>query len=150
MVTTPEDGETRGAGSALRCPPSKLRPPRPHIQLVARETLVEKLLRSSEPLVVVSAPAGSGKTVLLTQWLRAESRPRAWLRLDGNDNDPLVLLRGLVVALDQVLDIDPEILELLRLRSPPLVGRVLPELATAVAGSPPFVHGAGRRSALAE
>ena len=139
MITTPEDGETGGAGSALRCPPSKLRPPRPHVQLVARDAVVEKLLQSSEPLIVVSAPAGSGKTVLLTQWLRFESRPRVWLRLDGNDNDPLVMLRGLAVALDQVLGIDPEILELLQLRSPPLVGRVLPELATAVAGSPPFV-----------
>ena len=111
MTTTPEDGETGGAGSPFRCPPSKLRPPRPHVELVAREALLEKLLQSSEPLVVVSAPAGSGKTVLLTQWLRAESTPGVWLRLDGNDNDPLVLLRGLVVALDQVLGIDPEILE---------------------------------------
>ena len=139
MITTSEDGETGGAGSALRCPPSKLRPPRPHVELVAREALVERLLQSSEPLVVVSAPAGSGKTVLLTQWLRAESSPGAWLRLDGNDNDPLVLLRGLAVALDQVLGIDPEILQLLQLRRPPLVDRILPELATAVAGSPPFV-----------
>ncbi len=104
-----------------------------------RDALVRKLLKSSEPLVLVSAPAGSGKTVTLTQWLRAESRPSAWLRLDGNDNDPLVLLRCLVVALDQVLGIDPEIIQLLQLRNPPLVERVLPGLATAVAGARPFV-----------
>jgi LuxR family maltose regulon positive regulatory protein len=106
---------------------------------VAREALVATLLKSTEPLVLVSAPAGSGKTVTLTQWLRAESRPAIWLRLDGNDNDPLVLLRCLAVALDQVLVLDPEILELLQLCRPPLVERVLPGLAAVVANARPFV-----------
>jgi hypothetical protein len=46
MITKPDDGETGRGGSALRCPPSKLRPPRPHVELVARETLVETLLRT--------------------------------------------------------------------------------------------------------
>ena len=132
MITKPDDGQTggkpsrspgaasragrsgRGEGSSLQCLPSKLRPPRPHVELVARDALVATLLRSSEPLVLVSAPAGSGKTVTLAQWLHAERRPSIWLRLDGNDNDPLVLLRCLAVALDQVLGVDPEILELLR------------------------------------
>ena len=106
---------------------------------MAREALVATLLKSTEPLLLVSAPAGSGKTVTLAQWLRAESRPAIWLRLDGNDNDPLVLLRCLAVALNQVLGVDPEILELLQLRSPPLVERVLPGLAATVAGARPFV-----------
>ena len=150
MITTPEDGETGGAGSALRCPPSKLRPPRPHVQLVARDAVVEKLLQSSEPLVVVSAPAGSGKTVLLTQWLGAENSPGAWLRLDGNDNDPLVLLRGLAVALDQVLGIDPEILELLQLRQSS-AGRAGPAGARDGRGRLATVRdGAGRRATRAE
>ena len=129
----------RGAAPGLHCLPSKLRPPRPHVELVAREALVATLLKSTTPLVLVSAPAGSGKTVTLTQWLRSERRPAIWLRLDGNDNDPLVLLRCLAVALDPVLGVDPKILELLQLRSPPLVERVLPGLATAVAGARPFV-----------
>ena len=129
----------RERAGGFQCLPSKLRPPRPHVELVAREALVATLLKSTEPLVLVSAPAGSGKTVTLTQWLRAERRPAIWLRLDGNDNDPLVLLRCLAVALDQALGVDPEILELLQLRSPPLVERVLPGLAAAVAGARPFV-----------
>jgi len=157
MVTKPDDGKarvkpSRSAGAAararasgraqgapLRCPPAKLRPPRPHLELVARAALVATLLKSTEPLVLVSAPAGSGKTVTLTQWLRAEGRPGVWLRLDGNDNDPLVLLRCLAVALDQVLGVEPEVLELLQLRRPPLVERVLPGLAATVAGARPFV-----------
>ena len=123
----------------LRCPPSKLRPPRPHVELIARATLVATLLRSTELLVLVSAPAGSGKTVTLTQWLQAEDRPAIWLRLDGNDNDPIMFLRCLAVALDQVLGVDPEVLELLQLRSPPLTERILPGLTAAVAGARPFV-----------
>jgi LuxR family maltose regulon positive regulatory protein len=128
-----------GVGSILQCPPSKLRPPRPHVELVAREALVGRLLGSREPLVLVSAPAGSGKTVSLTQWLGAESRPGVWLRLDGGDNDPLVLLRHLAVALDRALDVDPEVLCLLQRSRPPLADRVLPGLATAVNGARPFV-----------
>jgi len=89
--------------------------------------------------VLVSAPAGSGKTVTLTQWLRAETRPAVWLRLDGADNDPLMLLRCLTVALDQVLALDPELFELLALRRPPLVERVLPGIAAVVTVAPPFV-----------
>ena len=129
----------RAESSPLRCLPSKLRPPRPHVELVTRDALVATLLKSTEPLVLVSAPAGSGKTVTLAQWLHAERRPSIWLRLDGNDNDPLVLLRCLAVALDQVLGVDPEILESLHLRSPPLVERVLPGLAATVAGARAFV-----------
>jgi LuxR family maltose regulon positive regulatory protein len=128
-----------GAGSTLQCPPSKLRPPRPHVELVVRAALVERMLASREPLVLVSAPAGSGKTVSLTQWLGVESRPAAWLRLDGGDNDPLVLLRHLAVALDRALDVDPEILRLLQRSRPPLADRVLPGLATAVNDAQPFV-----------
>ena len=130
---------TRGAAPAFGCLPSKLRPPRPHIELVAREALVAKLLKSTEPLVLVSAPAGSGKTVLLTQWLAADSRPAVWLRLDGGDNDPLLLLRCLAVALDELLGLEPELLDLLQLRDPPLAERVLPGLAAAVVEARPFV-----------
>ena len=96
-------------------------------------------MKSTEPLVLVSAPAGSGKTVTLTQWLRAEDRPGIWLRLDGNDNDPIVFLRCIAVALDQARWVEPEILELLQLRSPQLVDVVLPGLAATVAGARPFV-----------
>ena len=81
---------------------------------------------------------------------RAESRPAIWLRLDGNDNDPLVLLRCLAVALDQALGVDPEILELLQLRSPPLVERVLPGLGGGGGRRAAVRARAGRRPARAE
>ena len=139
LRTSSRARRARGPAAALQCLPSKLRPPRPHVELVAREAVVTTLSASTEPLVLVSAPAGSGKTVALTQWLQVESRPMIWLRLDEGDNDPLVLLRCLAVALDRELAVDPEILELLQLTRPPLGDRVLPGLAAAVAGAPPFV-----------
>jgi LuxR family maltose regulon positive regulatory protein len=129
----------RAPGITFPCLPSKLRPPRPHVALVRRAKLIATLLESTEPLVLVSAPAGAGKTVALTQWVQAQSRPVAWLRLDQRDNDPLLLLRCLATALDRSLGIDPELLELLQRAEPPLVDRFLPGLAETIAAAGPFV-----------
>ena len=72
--------------------------------------LVDRLLASHHvPVVCVVAPAGYGKTTLLSQW--AEQRGRtAWVSLDERDNDPEILLACAAAALDQVEAIDPELL----------------------------------------
>ena len=51
-------------------------------------------------LVLVCAPAGSGKTALLADWARCGRRPVAWLSLDAGDNDPARFWRHAVAALD--------------------------------------------------
>ena len=51
-------------------------------------------------LVLVCAPAGSGKTALLADWARRGRRPVAWLSLDAGDNDPARFWRHAVAALD--------------------------------------------------
>lgn len=56
--------------------------------IVHRPRLVDRLESSREPLTLVSAPAGSGKSVLVADWLTSTSRPAAWLSLDTMDNDP--------------------------------------------------------------
>src|SRR5580693_5147139 len=53
-------------------------------------------------MVLVCAPAGYGKTVLLADWARAGQRPVAWLSLDPGDNDPARFWRHAVAALDRV------------------------------------------------
>jgi hypothetical protein len=53
-------------------------------------------------LILVCAPAGFGKTALLTDWSRRGSRPVAWLSLDAGDNDPARFWRHAVAALDRV------------------------------------------------
>jgi len=96
---------------------SKLRAPPPRRQLVPRERLVDQLRTdpSTMPrLVLVSAPAGFGKTTLLTQWLtpgRAEdptqhrtppARRVGWLSLDPADAELRTFLTHLVAALQAV------------------------------------------------
>ena len=54
------------------------------------------------PLTLLSAPAGFGKTTLLTQWLEGLGRPVAWLSLDAVESDPTQFLVYLVAALQTV------------------------------------------------
>jgi LuxR family transcriptional regulator, maltose regulon positive regulatory protein len=51
-------------------------------------------------VILVCAPAGYGKTVLLADWARGSGRPVAWLSLDAGDNDPARFWRHAVAALD--------------------------------------------------
>ncbi len=74
--------------------------------LVPRPRLSERLDRGSAlKLVLVSAPAGFGKTTLLTQWLAAGpagpggQRRAAWLSLDRADNDPVSFWAYVIAAL---------------------------------------------------
>lgn len=55
---------------------------------VGRERLMERLTpRSARKLVLISAPAGYGKTTLISQWLHTHERTFCWLSLDEHDND---------------------------------------------------------------
>ena len=50
--------------------------------------------------MLVSTPAGFGKTSLLGEWVRQGERPRSWLSLDEGDNDPARFWRHVAAALD--------------------------------------------------
>jgi LuxR family maltose regulon positive regulatory protein len=79
---------------------TKLYIPRWRPGLVARPRLLERLERGAEgKLTLVSAPAGFGKTTLVSEWLAARERPVAWLSLDAADSDPARFLAYLVAAL---------------------------------------------------
>ena len=81
---------------------TKLHVPRLRRALVARTRLSERLSRGTESaLTLVSAPAGFGKTTLLTGWLAAapaDRRSAAWLSLDQPDNDPARFWTYLIAA----------------------------------------------------
>jgi LuxR family maltose regulon positive regulatory protein len=95
---------------------TRLSPPRPRSHLVSRSRLIERLQQSMEcALTLISAPAGFGKTTLLTQWLAERSMPVAWLSLEPGDNDPARFLTSLIAALQtHYPDLDMNILALLQ------------------------------------
>jgi LuxR family maltose regulon positive regulatory protein len=71
---------------------TKLHVPQPPERLVARPELVARLLSGHRrKLTLICAPAGWGKTVLLTQWHASpeETRPFAWVSLERGDSDPV-------------------------------------------------------------
>jgi len=74
---------------------TKLALPRPHSSLVARDHLLARLDEGLEhKLILASAPAGYGKSTLMSQWIASRSRrpegfPAAWVSLDAGDNDPV-------------------------------------------------------------
>jgi LuxR family transcriptional regulator, maltose regulon positive regulatory protein len=92
---------------------TKLYAPPPRRDLVARPRLLAKLgqaISPEMPLTLVSAPAGFGKTTLVSEWLAARAQtepepamPAAWLTLDDSDNDPIRFWRYVDAAL-QTLD----------------------------------------------
>jgi LuxR family maltose regulon positive regulatory protein len=81
---------------------TKLHLPRPRPGFVPRPRLAVALGEGlARRLILVCAPAGSGKTVMLADWARSASRPVAWLSLDAADNDPVRFWRHVVAALDR-------------------------------------------------
>jgi LuxR family transcriptional regulator, maltose regulon positive regulatory protein len=80
--------------------PTKLYTPPPPPKTVARPRLIEMLNEGlHRRLTPVSAPAGFGKTTLLSAWTVASDLPVAWLSLDEGDSDPARFLTYLIAAL---------------------------------------------------
>ncbi|HMQ61213.1 MAG TPA: LuxR C-terminal-related transcriptional regulator [Flavilitoribacter sp.] len=53
-------------------------------------------------LTLISAPAGFGKSTLVSEWISGCGRPAAWLSLDGRDSDPIRFMTYLIAALQTV------------------------------------------------
>lgn len=82
--------------------------------VIARPSVIAKLTEASGGLVVVTAPAGYGKTTAVALWDESDPRVFAWVRLDHLDNDPAHLLLHLATAMSQVSRVDPRVLHYLR------------------------------------
>ena len=79
-------------------PKTKFRQPLLRQSLVPRPRLTE-IFTAECPLTVVSAPAGSGKTTLVLEWLASDKSRVAWFSLDPDDNDPIRFIHGFITAL---------------------------------------------------
>ena len=81
---------------------TKLYVPRLRPSFISRPQLSETLnvgLQAGCKLTLISAPAGFGKTTLVTEWLAGCARPSAWLSLDERDSDLPRFLTYLIAAL---------------------------------------------------
>ena len=123
---------------AFRITGSKLCRPPTRADAVYRRRLVELLLRETAPLILVSAPSGSGKTIAVSQWIEADARPSAWLQLDRGDNDPVTLLQYLARVLEDVAPVPAAVYSWLRLSRPPVAEAIVPALVFAAAAAPPL------------
>jgi LuxR family maltose regulon positive regulatory protein len=79
--------------------------PRPTPDLLPRPHLIDWLEHQIDKrIILISAPAGYGKTTLLADFLTASDRPFAWYQLDASDSDPTVFLTYLIEALRRMKD----------------------------------------------
>ena len=132
MGSTPEQEAT---SLSFDLSASKFRRPAARLGIVARSALVDQLAMASEPVISVVAPPGYGKTTLLAQWATRVSSRVAWVSCDDADNDPVVLLSALAVALNGIQPIDQTVFAALVSSGAGITS--VPRLVSAVAG----IHG---------
>jgi LuxR family transcriptional regulator, maltose regulon positive regulatory protein len=79
---------------------TKLTIPQRRQAIVSRPRLIERLNAGIDgKVILISAPAGFGKTTLITEWISYIGRPVAWLSLNESDNDPALFMEYLLAAL---------------------------------------------------
>ena len=127
------DGRSqRAGGSAFDLVASKLGRPPIRPGTVRRSSLIDRLAGDGpRPIVSVVAPAGYGKTTLLSQWAERNGQAFAWVSVDEADNDAKVLLRYVAAALDTVEPIDERVFDALASPVSSVPGSVVPRLGSA-------------------
>jgi LuxR family maltose regulon positive regulatory protein len=80
---------------------TKTQSPVPRSAHVPRPRLLRRLDEAADSaLTLVCTPPGFGKTALLAEWARHDTRPVAWLSLDSDDRDPIRFWRYVAAALE--------------------------------------------------
>jgi LuxR family transcriptional regulator, maltose regulon positive regulatory protein len=118
---------------------SRLRPPDPHPDELARPRLLSRLDAYDEPVVLLAAPSGSGKTVLLSQWVRSTGKRCAWVSLGPTRAGLCDVWSAILQALEPLCDDKRQIT--LRDRTDPqiLLNRVIPGLLNKLSGAESLV-----------
>ena len=117
---------------------TKLYIPPHRVNVVLRPRLTERLNEGlHRKLTLVSAPAGFGKTTLVSEWIASYARPVAWLSLDEGDNDPVRFISYLVAALQTIkAGIGKGLLAALQSPQPPAIESVLTFLLNEITTIP--------------
>jgi LuxR family maltose regulon positive regulatory protein len=93
---------------------------------------VDQLEQSSASVVVVCAPSGYGKSVLVGQWAEQDPRPFPTVILGAEHNDSALLLASIIAALDPVEPVPTEVEAALANPQPSMERVVLPRLRRAL------------------
>ena len=108
---------------------TKLYIPSPRAKVVIRPRLIEQLnngLASGRKLTIISAPAGFGKTTLVSDWVASCDRLVAWLSLEEGDSDPTRFFIYLISALQTITpNIGEKLLGILQSPQPPPIEAIL-------------------------
>ena len=117
---------------------TKLYIPRPRPNVVSRPHLLERLNEGlHRKLTLIAAPAGFGKTTLVSEWVAFIERPTAWLSLDEGENDPTRFLAYLVAALQTIAPtIGEGVLGVLQSPQPPPPEAILTALLNEITTLP--------------
>jgi len=121
-------------------------------KLVSRPRLIDQLntcIYSGRKLILISAPAGFGKTILVSHWVenlpdedKIDGQPIrvAWLSLDEDDNDPVRFMSYFISALHQNKDFEADLgqgaLSMLQSPQPPSANTILISLINELAVIP--------------
>ena len=115
--------------------------PSTQANLVSRPRLSVRLDEIHQPqcrLLLISAPAGSGKSTLVASWASDQKIPTAWLSLDAEDNDLIRFWTYVIFAIQtRLAGACQALLEELRANQPPAMADLLPRLINALAELPP-------------
>ncbi len=108
---------------------TKIHIPPAHPLLVSRPRLIEQLREGLKyNLILISAPAGFGKTTLMGEWIRTGQTQinTAWFSIDKEDNDPVRFWDYFITAVQSIQpNCGKDVLPLLRSSPPPSVEQVL-------------------------
>ena len=105
-------------------------------ELVSRPRLIEQLttgISTGRKLSLISAPAGFGKTTLISAWVASKGKSVAWLSLDENDSNPVCFLTYFIHALQTITpNIGSKILKVLQSPQPPPIETILTSLLNEI------------------
>jgi LuxR family maltose regulon positive regulatory protein len=113
---------------------TKLYVPLPRPNTIRRPDLIERLNKGTcRELTLIAAPAGFGKTTLVSEWAAVSERPVAWLSLDEGDSEPTRFLAYVVAALQTIdASIGRGVLGLLQSPQPPPTESIVTALLNEV------------------
>ncbi|MDH3306404.1 MAG: LuxR C-terminal-related transcriptional regulator [Acidimicrobiia bacterium] len=121
---------------------TKLQLPRPPSTFIPRPRLCERLDNAGPgTAILVCAPAGCGKSVLISDWCRRRKLAAAWLSLERDDNDPIRFWRHVASSLDGAHGAGPSAVgvavdRLIRGSGDPLLDEIATTVVNAVDDTP--------------